>query len=181
MKMRFAKAVSGMLGMPVLLSGCGWFDGPPALEKLRAGAERAISPSDSLPAVGAHDYDAAIVPIDETRGGPAIGSVVAASGGQKAQLEKLEKEAAARDAEDRAVRERANAEKARIDAEKAKMEKMDKVVPGKQAGTGDRPGEPATQPVATPRTPVSATPVPPPPPADVSPSDPNSQTKPAGT
>src|SRR5476651_2582273 len=116
MKMRGSiKSVGGVPLMvvgvtAVLLSGCGWFDGPPRLEKLRPGAEKAISPSDSLPAPSSgRSYDAAIMPVDASA--PAIGSIVAASGGQKAQLEKLEKDAAARDAEDRAQRERTAANK----------------------------------------------------------------------
>lgn len=179
MKMRFAKAVGGTsvlaaMTLSILLSGCGWFDGPPKLEKLRPGAERALQPSDSLPALPPPGgYDAAIMPIDETQGGPAIGSIIAASGGQKAQIEKLEKEASARDAEDRAAREKADAEKA----------KMDPATPGKQAGTGDRPGEPPTQPMAPASAPVGSGPVlPPPAPADALPTnDNNTPTKPAGT
>ena len=175
MKMRGSrKSVGGTpqlaaIATALLLSGCGWFDGPPALEKLRPGAERALSPSDTLPASRAQNYDAAIVPIDETRGGPAIGSIVAASGGQKAQLEKMEKEASARDAEDRAARERADAQKA----------KMDPPILAKTVGTGDKPGEPPTQPAAPARAPVSATPVPPPPASDT-PLDPSTPAKPAG-
>ncbi len=167
------------IAMAVLLSGCGWFDGPPKLEKLRPGAERALSPSESLPgAGGGHSYDAEIVPNDETRGGPAIGSVVAASGGQKAQLEKLEKDAAARDAEDRAAREKADAERAKNNPDSPAG---GPATPSKEASTGDRPGEPPTQPAAPAPAPVTSTPVPPPP-SDGPPLDPNNTpTKPAGT
>jgi hypothetical protein len=176
MKMRgFTKAVGSapwiaVFGMAILLSGCGWFDGPPALEKLRPGAERAIQPSDSLPAPAGRSYDPAIMPVDAAT--PALGSIVAASGGQKAQIEKLEKEASARDAEDRAAREKTAADnKAKADGATTPG------TPGKQAA-GDRPGEPPTQPAAPPRAPVSAAPVPPP--ATDTPLDPSQPAKPAG-
>jgi hypothetical protein len=175
MKMRGSiKSVGGVLVTAVLLSGCGWFDGPPKLEKLRPGVEKAISPSDSLPAPSSgRSYDAAIVPVDASA--PAIGSIVAASGGQKAQLEKLEKDAAARDAEDRAQRERTAANKAN-----SEPPVLAKTISDKTVGTGDKPGEPPTQPAAPPRAPVTAVPVSPP--TDGDPLGPNNTpTKPAGT
>jgi len=166
----------------VLLSGCGWFDGPPRLEKLRAGAERSIQPSDSLPALAPPGgYDAAIMPIDAST--PALGSIVAASGGQKAQLEKIEKDAAARDAEDRAQRERVAANKQNSEPPVLPKTIGDKTIGDKTIGDktvgGDKSGEPPTQPAAPPRAAVSATPVPPPPATDT-PLDPSQPAKPAG-
>jgi len=161
----------------VLLSGCGWFDGPPRLERLRPGAEKAISPSESLPALAPPGgYDAAIMPIDAST--PALGSIVAASGGQKAQLEKLEKDAAARDAEDRAQRERTAANKQNSEPPVLPKTIGDKTIGDKTVG-GDKSGEPPTQPAAPPRAAVSATPVPPPPATDT-PLDPSQPAKPAG-
>jgi len=93
---------SALLGVSVLtlLSGCGWFDGdtPSNSAKVRPGVDRQVAASSSLPSAGAgHQYEGAIAPIDETRSGPKIGSLVPDKGGQKKQLEAAAMEAAERD------------------------------------------------------------------------------------
>ncbi len=81
-------------------------DRPVNAAKARPGVERQVAASGSLPAASAgRQYDVAVAPVDETRTGPRIGSVVAERGGQKAQLEAAAREAAKRDAEIREARE----------------------------------------------------------------------------
>lgn len=171
-----------------LLSGCDWFDSTPTNpEKLRAGAEKGMSPSEALPPPPVNQqYGAADVAVNENAGGPAIGSIIAASGGQKAQIEKQEKEQAERDKADREAREKAAA------ANKAREEKYggNEVIPV-TLPAGAPANEPPTQPTAAPRTAVNGAPLPaptpdatapaaaPPAPSD-QPSDPNASTKPAG-
>lgn len=165
----------GLVGVSVLalLSGCGWFDSssPADMAKVRPGAEQNVPVSASLPPPAANQqYDPPIAPVDDMRDTPKIGSIVAESGGQKAQIEKQDKEEAARDAEEREAREKA--EKAAKEAE------MDTA--GKQANTtGDKAGEPPTQPVAPPPAPVTSTPVPPPS-TGAAPAAPTAPTPPAG-
>src|SRR5229473_6598649 len=83
----------GLLGlsMVALLSGCDWLFGsstPSNTAKVRPGAERQVPASNSLPPAGSgRQYDAAVTPLDETRTGPKIGSIVPDKGGQKAQLD----------------------------------------------------------------------------------------------
>ncbi|HYD05450.1 MAG TPA: hypothetical protein VEC60_06980, partial [Reyranella sp.] len=81
----------------VLLGGCdwlGWGSSPANSEKARPGVERQVTVTNSLPAARGGQYDASIAPVDETRSAPRIGSVVTGKGGQKAQKEAAEKEAA---------------------------------------------------------------------------------------
>ena len=151
---------SGLLlgvSMIGLLSGCGLFSGGPATsEKVRPGAERQIAVSGSLPAASTgRQYEPGIAPVDETRTGPQIGSVVAARGGQRAQQEAAAKEAATREARAREEREQTTRESAEA-----------------KGGAGTRrPGGPSTPipqreqaqtPIPEPSAPVSATPIPPP-------------------
>ncbi len=169
-------AVLGVSAL-ALLSGCDWFGSstPADMAKLRPGAERDVPASSALPPPAAgQQYGAPVSPVDDTRNAPQIGSVVAPSGGQKAQLEKQEKDELAREEQDRAAREKA--------AREAK-EAEKNAAPAKEATTtGDKPGEPPTQPVAPARGPVSSAPVPPP---DTGPSDvpagPPNDAKPAGS
>jgi hypothetical protein len=89
-----------------LLGGCGWFDSSTSnSEKARPGAERQVGATSALPGASAgRQYDAAVAPVDETRGAPRIGSVVAGKGGQKAQIEATTKEANEREARAREER-----------------------------------------------------------------------------
>lgn len=148
--------VRGMLAvsMAALISGCDWFDSstPVDMGKLRPGLDRDVPVGASLPPPPAgQQYDPPIAPVDTMRNTPRIGSIVPESGGQKAQLEKQEKEEEARDAQERESREK---------AENAAKEADKNAVSGKRANT--TAGEPPTQPVAPPRAPVTGTPVPPP-------------------
>jgi hypothetical protein len=164
----------GALGVSALtlLSGCNWFDSskPADLGKLRPGLERDVAVSSSLPPPPAGQrYDPPIAPVDTMRNTPQIGSIVRESGGQKAQLEKLDKEDQTRDAQEREAQEKADA--AAKEAEK-------NAASGKQANTT---GEPPTQPAAPPRAPVRGTPVAPPS-TDTAPTPaPPAGTKPAGS
>jgi cell division protein FtsN len=190
----------GALGISALalLSGCGWFDSTPVhLDKLRPGAERAMSPTTALPPPAAgQNYDAGGALIDESRGGPAIGSIVAASGGQKAQLDKAEKEQAERDKQDRLAREKASQNLKTADKNANQKTGQSTVNANTNVNgnvTGDKPGEPPTQPVAPARAPVTSAPVPPPTtdaapspnspvpnPSPVAPPDPTAVPKPSG-
>jgi hypothetical protein len=170
-----------------LLSGCGWLgiggsSTPADMAKARPGVEREVQPSAALPPPPANQqYDPPIAPVDDMRSTPAIGSIVAASGGQAAQLEKQAKEEAEQDAQDRAAR-------AKADAAAKEAEKDAAKTPGaarEATTTGDQPGEAPTQPVGPPRGAVNGAPMPPPTDSGASPSNPpvgpNAQTKPAGT
>src|SRR5882757_186028 len=148
---------SALLGVSVLtlLSGCGWFDGdtPSNSAKVRPGVDRQVAASSSLPSAGAgHQYEGAIAPIDETRSGPKIGSLVPDKGGQKAQLEAAAKEAAERDKQAREAREKAAQEAAERKAKE----------PMEVKGPKEPKEEPPTQPSVPPPAPVTTTPVPPP-------------------
>lgn len=151
----------GLLGVSALamLSGCDWISGStPIGPPPRPGVEREIAPVSAIPpAPGNRQYDAPVTAADETRTStPAIGSIVAGKGGQKAQKEALEKEQAEHDRKDREARDERDA------AEKEAKRKE------KEAGTSGV--APAVAPVGAPPVgagsitsdpPVSA-PVPPP-------------------
>jgi hypothetical protein len=171
-----------------LLSGCGWLgiggsSLPADMAKARPGAERDVQPTAVLPPPPANQqYDPAIAPVDDMRNAPQIGSIVAASGGQAAQLEKQAKEEAAQDAQERAAREKAEAAAKEAEKDAAKTSGAAR----EATATGDQPAQPPTQPVAPSRGAVNGTPMPSP--ADSGPSTPsnppvgpNAQTKPAGT
>ncbi|MCW5737856.1 MAG: hypothetical protein KIS73_27290 [Enhydrobacter sp.] len=105
------------------LSGCGWFDGwfgkasPLQSEPLRPGVDRQPAATGLPPAANRGSYDAGVAPLDDGRNQP-LGSVVAAKGGQKAQIEKMEKERA----EQEAVREKERAQReAERDREKTQV------------------------------------------------------------
>lgn len=93
-----------------LLVGCGWFDGGAPVGKARPGADRQIAPTGTLPAANpGRQSEQTVVPADEDRGTtPAIGSVVGAKGGQRAQKEAADKAAAERDAKEREQRNAAD-------------------------------------------------------------------------
>jgi hypothetical protein len=157
----------GLLGVLMLtsLTGCGWLfgDGAPSeAAKARPGVERQIAPSNALQSAGTgRQYDAAVTPVDETRSGPKIGSIVPDKGGQKAQLDAAAKEAAERDKAAREEREKAAEAERKAKEAEAKDGKGDKAA-GKTAGKAPA-DQPPTQPAAPPPAPVTATPVPPPP------------------
>lgn len=93
-----------------LLAGCGWFEGGAPVGKARPGADRQIAPTGTLPAANpGRQSEQTVVPVDDPRGTtPAIGSVVGAKGGQRAQKEAADKAAAERDAKDREQRNAAD-------------------------------------------------------------------------
>src|SRR5437660_4105668 len=105
--------VCGLLSVLMLtsLTGCGWLFGdsaPSDAAKARPGAERQVAPGNVLQSAGTgRQYDAAVTPVDETRSGPKIGSIIPDKGGQKAQLDAAAKEAAERDKQAREEREKA--------------------------------------------------------------------------
>src|SRR4051812_39054142 len=103
----------GLLGVSTfaLLTGCGWFGSSPSSStKARPGADRQAAATGALPSANPGRQYEQVAAVDETRGTtPQIGSVVAGKGGQKAQREAIEKEAAARDAKDREQREASDA------------------------------------------------------------------------
>lgn len=155
----------GLLGVSALalLAGCDWIGGgsTPVGPPPRPGAEKAVQPSASLPPGPVNpQYDAGVVGGDD-RAAPAIGSIIAPKGGQKAQREAIEKEQAERDRKDR---------EARLEREAAEKEEKAREKP---EGTS-----PATAPVGAPppgagtitsdQPPVSA-PVPPPAPVTTAP------------
>lgn len=159
----------GLLGVSALafLAGCDWIGGStPVGPPPRPGAEKGVQPSASIPAAPANpQYDAGVVGADD-RAAPAIGSIVAAKGGQKAQREALEKDQADRDRKDREARlEREAAEK----EEKAR-EKQEGTTPA-AAPVGAPPAGAGT--ITSDQPPVSA-PVPPPAPVTTAPMAPPS-------
>ena len=169
--------VCGLLGALMLtsLTGCGWLfgsDTPSDAAKARPGAERQVAPSNVLQSAGTgRQYDAAVTPVDETRSGPKIGSIIPDKGGQKAQLEAAAKEAAERDKAAREEREKAAEAERKAKEAEAKEGKEGKGGGDKAAGKTPAADQPPTQPAAPPAAPITATPVPPPstitmPPAD---------------
>jgi hypothetical protein len=116
----------GSIGVSLLLSlgGCDWLFGsstPANTATVRPGAERQVGPSNALPAVGGgRGYDAPATPIDETRSGPKIGSILPDKGGQKAQLEAVAKEQAERDKKAREERDKQAADRKEREAREAK-------------------------------------------------------------
>jgi len=96
------------------LNGCGWFDGkasPLQTAPLRAGVDRQTTATGLPPAPSRGTYDAGITPVED-RNQP-LGTIVAAKGGQKAQIEAAEKDRAERDAERDKERARREAERNR--------------------------------------------------------------------
>ena len=100
----------------MVLAGCDWIpwfgsSTPATGERVRPGAERQFGASAGLPSAGAgRAYDAGIAPVDETRGGGQLGSIVTGKGGQKAQLDAAAQDAAKRDAQTRETRAKAERE-----------------------------------------------------------------------
>jgi hypothetical protein len=166
--------VGVLLVLPVSLGGCdwlGWGGSSTNSEKARPGAERQFNATNTLPAARGGSYDAAVTPVDENRGGPGIGSVVPAKGGQKAQKEAADKEAAERDAKAREERERSEREAALRKAQEKAQDGDKKTGGGPVTPPAD--GTPAPAADATPATsapapapvttaPLDATPAPPP-------------------
>lgn len=140
------------------LGGCDWLFGsstPANTAKVRPGAERQVPASNSLPAASSgRQYDTAVTPVDESRSGPKIGSIVPDKGGQKAQIEAAAKEAAERDKQAREAREKAAQDMADRKAKQA---------PADAKGSKAPVDEPPSQPSVSPPAPVTTAPVSPPP------------------
>jgi hypothetical protein len=168
--------VCGVLGVLMLtsLTGCGWLFGsssPSEAAKVRPGAERQVAPSNAPQSAGTgRQYDAAVTPVDETRSGPKIGSIIPDKGGQKAQLDAAAKEAAERDKAAREEREK-QAEAERKAKEAEAKEGKDNKGGEKAAGKPPAADQPPTQPAAPPPAPITATPVSPPPATTTPPAD----------
>ncbi len=158
----------GLLGVSALalLAGCDWIGGStPIGPPPRPGAEKGVPPSASLPPGPANpQYDAGVVGGDD-RAAPAIGSIIAPKGGQKAQREAIEKEQAERDRKDREAR----LEREAADKEEKAREKPEGTTPatapvgappvGAGTITSDQP--PVSAPVPAPAA-VTTAPVAPP-------------------
>jgi outer membrane protein OmpA-like peptidoglycan-associated protein len=158
----------GLLGVSALalLAGCDWIGGStPIGPPPRPGAEKGIPPSASLPPGPANpQYDAGVVSNDERA--PAIGSIVAGKGGQKAQRDAIEKDQADRDRKDREAR----LEREAADKEVKAKEKQEGAPPA-AAPAGAPPVGAGT--ITSDQPPVSA-PVPPPAPVTTAPMAPPS-------
>jgi hypothetical protein len=149
-----------------LVAGCGWFDSStPVGTPPRPGADRQVAPSAALPAPsGGRAYEQGTVAVDETRGGAAIGSIIAGKGGQKAQKEAIEKEQMERDRKDREARlERDAEDKERKAREKEAEKGTGGSAPPSAAPAGVAPPSAAPSIEAAPGT------VPPPPPVSTPP------------
>jgi hypothetical protein len=168
----------GFIGVSLLLwlGGCDWLFGsstPANTATVRPGAERQIGPSNALPAVGGgHSYDAPATPIDETRSGPRIGSILPDKGGQKAQLEAVAKEQAERDKKAREEREKQAADRKEREAREAKD--APPKPPGPPSGTVTYPPDqnassPAAQPPPAEGAPTQTQTAPPPAPVTTAP------------
>ena len=157
---RFAFGLAGV-SMLMALGGCDWLFGsstPSSAVKARPGAERQVAPSNAMPSAGTgRQYDTAVTPVDETRTGPKIGSIIPDKGGQKAQIEAAAKDAAERDKKAREEREKAAQDQADRKAKSASTDAKDV--------KGARPpaDEPPTQPAVPPQAPVTTAPAAPPP------------------
>jgi len=106
------------------LSGCGWFDGwfagkpsPMQSAPLRPGVDRQTTANGLPPAPNRGTYDAGVTPVDDTRS-QTLGGIVAAKGGQKAQIEAAEKERAQREAEREKERAQREAERKKEEADR---------------------------------------------------------------
>ena len=150
----------------ILLSGCEWLgigSTPTSSEKARPGAERQVSVPNSLPAArAAGGYETSVVPVDETRSAPRIGSMVQGKGGQKAQKEAADKDANQREARDREDRARLQRE---ADLKKPQADKPgDKpATPGDIKPPAALPTAPSADAVPPPPAPVTSAPLTPPP------------------
>jgi len=155
----------------VLLGGCEWLglsSSSSNSEKVRPGAERGVNVTNSLPAARGAGYDASVVPLDETRTAPKLGSVVQGKGGQKAQKEAIDKEASEREAKSREDRARREREAALRKTQEGGDKKP--ATPGDGAPAPAADATPATP--ATPAAPVSTAPLTPAPGNPPAPSDP---------
>lgn len=152
----------GLLGVSALalLAGCDWFGGGSAGPPARPGAEKGVPPSASLPPAPANpQYDAGVVGGDERA--PAIGSIIAGKGGQKAQRDAIDKEQAERDRKDREAR----LEREAADKEEKAREKQEGTTPA-AAPLGAPPAGAGT--ITSDQPPVSG-PLPPPAPVTTAP------------
>lgn len=155
----------GLLGVSALalLAGCDWIGGgsTPIGPPPRPGAEKGVQPSASLPPGPVNpQYDAGVVGSDD-RAAPAIGSIIAPKGGQKAQRDAIEKEQAERDRKDREAR----LEREAADKEEKAREKQEGTPPAAAPAGAPPPGAGT---ITSDQPPVSA-PVPPPAPVTTTP------------
>jgi len=109
------------------LNGCSWFDGwfsgtPSPLQSapLRPGVDRQTTATGLPPAPNRGTYDAGVAPVDDNRSSQPLGAIVAAKGGQKAQIEAAEKDRAQRDAEREKERAQREAELKKEEADRPK-------------------------------------------------------------
>jgi len=161
----------GLLGVSALafLAGCDWIGGStPVGPPPRPGVERDVPPSAAIPpAPASPQYDAGVV-VDD-RAAPAIGSIVAGKGGQKAQRDAMEKDQAERDR--KAREERVERDAAEKDAKAKETEQGPSPVaapvgaPPVGAGSITSDQSPVSAPVSAPVPPpgpVTAAPIAPP-------------------
>jgi len=159
----------GLLGVSALalLAGCDWIGGStPIGPPPRPGVEKGVQPSASLPPGPVNpQYDAGVAGNDD-RAAPAIGSIIAPKGGQKAQREAIEKEQAERDRKDRearlereAVEKEEKARETQAGGNAPAVAPLGAPPPGAGTITSDQP--PVSAPVPPP-APVTTAPVAPP-------------------
>jgi len=139
------------------LNGCGWFDGwfggkPSPLQSapLRPGVDRQTTANGLPPAPNRGTYDAGVAPIDDNRSQP-LGAIVAAKGGQKAQLDAAEKDRTQRDAEREKERAQREAERNR-----EKTEERPQGAPPASPPSGQAPAPAADQAPAPTPAPAAA-------------------------
>ena len=140
----------GLVGVSALaiLSGCGMFgsSAPVPSAKARPGADAQVAAGASLPSANTgRQYDSGIAPVDETRTGPQVGSIVAGRGGQKAQKEAAEKEAIERDAKAREQRQA----RAAADREAKSRAPADPPSSGRTASAALSPAPAAVAPISS--------------------------------
>jgi hypothetical protein len=99
---------------PILLAACDNSPSPLPLQSVRSGADRWAPATRTLPPATEQRYDPGIAPSNEEKG-TTIGTIIAPTGGQRAQKEKERKEQAAVDAE-RARQSKELARQQNIDA-----------------------------------------------------------------
>jgi len=158
--MKSRSAIVGVFGLSVLglailgLAAACDRNGPGG--NLEAGQERTIASGNALPAPGgAHQYDAPVAPVDETRNASRIGSVVATSGGQNGQKEKERKELVEGDVNAQEPGDRPKADDAAYQGRESPSSKQDSA----QALTAGPPTEARS---SAPPLPVTSTFIPPP-------------------
>jgi hypothetical protein len=139
------------------LNGCGWFDGKPSplqAAPLRPGVDLQTTANGLPPAPNRGSYDAGVTPVDDSRSQP-LGSIVAGKGGQKAQLEAVEKDRAEREAEREKERAQREAERNR-----EKTEEPPQGAPPASPPSDQAPAPASTAPAPAPAPAPASTPAP---------------------